>query len=144
MRARDIVIQACGYMCCGCGIVAALYAMFVLGSAAIVPGLILLASGVWAMVRRRHGATVLLCVASPCLVLGVVLVPDFVAERYVAIARWLCVGLFGPSIIGAILLRLHPEKERTPDGLCPACGYPIEGLRSPRCPECGRNLTNPP
>ncbi|MBL8762049.1 MAG: hypothetical protein JNL50_12185 [Phycisphaerae bacterium] len=137
MRTRENVIEACGRVFCGLGAVAALYAVLVIGAVALVPGLFFIAISVWAFASPRPGATVLLGVATACLVLGVIWVSDFVAARNVATAIWWCVLLFGPSIVGAILLRLLPDEKRAPDGICPKCEYPLQGLRDKRCPECG-------
>lgn len=42
--------------------------------------------------------------------------------------------------------RLHSRSTRIADDLarrdapCPACGYNLRGVRTPRCPECGRDI----
>ena len=42
-------------------------------------------------------------------------------------------------IVGVILL-LAPKTALEGEGVCPACGYALEGLRGGRCPECGEAI----
>ncbi len=36
--------------------------------------------------------------------------------------------------------RSETRRDRLRRGLCAGCGYPMDGLREPVCPECGERL----
>ena len=49
--------------------------------------------------------------------------------------------LYLPAILVLILtFILWRIARRTPLGHCPACLYPLTGLRTPTCPECGKSI----
>ena len=61
-----------------------------------------------------------------------------VANPIVVLSGFGCV-LVGLAVVGA-LLTVRRVGTPPPEGLCPGCGYPVEGLPEARCPECGASL----
>jgi len=52
----------------------------------------------------------------------------------------ICLSL---AVVGAVgVMRLFTSRSAPPPGLCRNCGYLLQGLASPRCPECGHEAAS--
>lgn len=54
-----------------------------------------------------------------------------------------CSGFIPAAAAGLPAFVLWRRRRRYPAGGCPGCGYPVAGLTTDRCPECGNTVTAP-
>ena len=85
--------------------------------------------------------SILLCVGTGVLVLASTTAPS--VEFHPCAMAGICAFLIGYPVVGvlsviALVLSIQGGRERTGKaGCCAKCGYDLQGLPEPRCPECG-------
>jgi hypothetical protein len=64
-------------------------------------------------------------------------IDNLALQEFVLYSPFLAGAAFLVIAQGRLIVWLVPIPKRS---VCPACGYHLQGLREPRCPECGLDL----